>query len=109
MSQGTGLREWLIQRVTALFLGFYILFFVGFLIAHPHLNYTDWQRLFMTFPMQIATILALVATVAHAWIGLKSVLTDYVKCTVGRYFLQALILLALSSYVVWGIMILWGE
>jgi succinate dehydrogenase / fumarate reductase, membrane anchor subunit len=109
MSQGTGLRDWLIQRFTAVFLGVYLVFFLVFLVKHPDLNYNDWRGLFSRFGVQIATIMALVSIGMHAWIGLYTVLTDYVKRVSWRYFLQALILLALFSYGVWGIMILWGE
>ncbi|MGD9592998.1 MAG: succinate dehydrogenase, hydrophobic membrane anchor protein [Candidatus Berkiella sp.] len=45
----------------------------------------------------------------HAWIGLWTVLTDYVKPLLIRYVFQAIILLALFVYVVWGIFILWGN
>ena len=109
MSQGTGLRDWLIQRFTAVFLGVYTLFILIFLLRHPHLNYNDWQSLFSRYSMQIASIVALLAIGLHAWIGLWTVLTDYVKSVSWRYCLQAAILLALFSYVLWGIMILWGE
>lgn len=109
MSQGTGLRDWLIQRVTAIFLGGYSLFLLIFLFQHPDLHYNDWRSLFSSLWMQVASILALFSIGLHAWIGLWTVLTDYVKSTLWRYVLQTAILCALSGYVVWGIMILWGE
>ena len=109
MSQGMGLRDWLIQRFTAIFLGFYSVYLLVFLFQHPDLNYNDWRALFSSYWMQIASLFALVSIGLHAWIGLWTVLTDYVKSTFWRYVLQAAILFALFGYVVWGIMILWGE
>lgn len=109
MSQGTGLRDWLMQRFTAVVLGAYTLFLFAFVFRHPDFNYNDWRALFSTFTMQISTILALVCIGIHAWIGMWTVLTDYVKPIAVRYPLQAIILITLFGYVFFGIMILWGD
>lgn len=105
---GTGLRDWLIQRFTAIFLGLYVVGLMGYIWVHPQLEYTQWQELFSLPFMQIATLFALLCTALHAWIGLWTVLTDYVKILSIRYLLQFLILFALFWYVIWGIWILWG-
>lgn len=109
MSQGTGLRDWLIQRFTAVFLGAYFLFLIYFVFCHSPLYYDAWRGLFSNYLMQIATVTAIAAVGWHAWIGLRTVLTDYVKCSALRQLLQGVILLALAGYGVWGIMILWGQ
>jgi succinate dehydrogenase / fumarate reductase membrane anchor subunit len=59
--------------------------------------------------VQLSTLFALFSLALHAWVGLWTVLTDYVKPLILRYLLQAIILLALFVYVVWGIFILWGN
>lgn len=109
MSQGTGLRGWLLQRFTAIFLSVYSVFLLIFLFQHPDLNYNDWRGLFSSYWMQIASLIALISMGFHAWIGLWTILTDYVKSVFWRYVLQATILIALLSYVIWGVMILWRE
>lgn len=105
---GTGLRDWLIQRYTAVYLVLFTIFLFVFFIRHPDLAFDDWQGLFSHFSMQIGTLFALICIVFHAWIGLWTILTDYIKPVFLRYFLQGIILLALFGYVVWGILILWG-
>lgn len=109
MAARSGLRDWLIQRFTAVFLAAYTIFLFVFIIKHPHFEYADWQALFSYRAMQLSTLFALISMAAHAWIGLWTVLTDYVKSILVRYLLQAVILLALFVYVIWGIFILWGN
>lgn len=104
---GTGSRDWLIQRFSAVFLAIYTLFLMVFLVVHPQITYDVWIQLFSATWMQIATLFALLCLVLHAWIGLWTVLTDYVKPLFLRYALQGIILFALFSYGIWGVMILW--
>ena len=66
--------------------------------------------------MRIFSLLALLALAAHAWVGLWTVLTDYVterqmgaKAAVIRLFLQTGMAICIFVYVVWGIQILWGN
>lgn len=105
---GNGLRDWLIQRFSAVFLAAYTLFLVFFVLTHPELTHEQWQWLFSNMVMQVSTVIALIMVALHAWVGLWTVLTDYVKPIFLRYFLQGLILLILLGYVIWGILILWG-
>ncbi len=109
MSSANGSRDWLIQRFTAIFLAAYTLFLFFFLIQHPSIQYSDWQMLFSSRLMQLSTLFALISIAFHAWIGIWTVLTDYVKPLFLRYLLQAAVILVLFFYVVWGIFILWGN
>jgi succinate dehydrogenase / fumarate reductase membrane anchor subunit len=105
---GNGLRDWLIQRVTSVILGVYILFLIGFFIKHPHIDYFVWQNLFANTSMRIFTIFALLSLSLHAWVGMWTVVTDYLKWTWLRFIFQMAVILALIAYVVWGINILWS-
>lgn len=104
----SGLYDWLIQRVTAVYLALYTLFILGYLLTHPHLDYVTWHTLFQCFLTKLATFTALVSLVLHAWVGLWQVSTDYIKITGLRVMLQlGLGLVSLVTFV-WGIDILWG-
>lgn len=107
MLGSSGLSNWRIQRLTAIFLGLYVIFLTVFLLRHTPLAFEQWSGLFMHPWMQISTLFALVCVALHAWVGLEIVLTDYVKPFLLRYVLLGVILLALFSYVIWGVMILW--
>ncbi len=103
-----GLRDWLVQRATAVILAIYSIFIIDYLIVHPHLVYADWQQLFAHTWMKVATLLALLSVLLHALIGLWTVLTDYVKPAKLRMFILILVILTLMSCLLWGIIILWS-
>lgn len=103
-----GMRDWLIQRITAVILGMYVLFLVVYLFCHSPLTYADWHALFTSTSMRIFSFLALLSMVYHTWIGLWTVFTDYIKCYCLRLLLQVAVVIALLSYLVWGVSILWG-
>ena len=104
-----GLQDWLIQRVSAVFLACYTFFLCGFFLLHPHLTYAAWYDLFHHQSMKIVTIIAMLALFFHAWIGIWTVTTDYIKLTALRLFVQVSVLLLLIAQLIWGVMILWGQ
>lgn len=106
---GNGLKDWLIQRVTAVYFAVYSIFIIGFLLLHPGLDFAQWHALFSNIVVQIATIIALLALSLHAWVGIWTVTTDYMKCTVLRVSVQMIVVLWLLSQFIWGLMILWGR
>jgi len=106
---GNGLKDWLIQRITAVYLAIYSgLFLVVWLKSNPW-NYETWTGLFQTPWFQITTALALFALLFHAWIGLWTVTTDYIKSTALRLTLQGLVLFVLLSQLIAGFMMIWGQ
>ncbi|KDE39187.1 MAG: succinate dehydrogenase, hydrophobic membrane anchor protein [Nitrincola lacisaponensis] len=104
----SGLYDWMMQRVTAVVLMAYTLFMIGYLLFSSDLSYAQWTGLFQNTAMRIFTLLAILSLVAHAWIGLWSVSTDYIKQTGIRFVFQSVCGLLAFVYVVWGIQILWG-
>lgn len=105
---GNGLRDWLVQRVTAVILAVYFIFLGIYFIQHQGLNYSDWHNLFSHNGMKVATLLALGSLVLHAWVGMWTVLTDYVKWFKTRLFLQISVILILLGYFTYGIITLWS-
>ncbi len=104
----SGLYDWMIQRVTAIVLALYTLFIVGYLVINPDLTYTQWNALFEQTWVRIFSLMALLSFGAHAWIGLWTISTDYIKAMFFRFVFQALSGLVMFVYVVWGVQILWG-
>lgn len=104
----SGLSDWLLQRVSAVILALYTLFIVGYLLFNPGLDYAAWSGLFSQTWMRIFSLLAFVALAAHAWVGLWTVTTDYLKSTGVRVAVQLIIILAIFVFLVWGITVLWG-
>ena len=111
----SGLYDWLVQRVSAVVMTAYTLLLVGFILLTPDLGYEQWQGLFNHLWMRIFSFITLVSLVAHSWIGLWSVLTDYLttrllgtRGTVLRVLAQMVLGVVTVAYFVWGIEILWG-
>ena len=105
---GNGLRDWLIQRVSAVVLGAYVIFLLAFIVGHPVINYEQWRSLFANPFMKISSVIMLLCLILHAWVGIWTVTTDYLKNTAIRLSVQMLVLLTLLASFVWGIAIFWG-
>lgn len=106
---GNGLKDWLIQRITAVYFALYCIFVFAFLLAHPHLDFAVWHNLLTNDLFRIATTLSLLTLSLHAWIGIWTVTTDYMKCTVLRVSIQMLVVFWLLGQFTWGLMIVWGQ
>ena len=103
-----GLRDWLVQRITAVMIAAYTLFMAGYLVLHPNLDYNVWTGLFSNQVMRSFSLLFLLAVFAHAWIGVRDVVMDYVKSAGIRLAIYVVVILALLLYVIWSVQILWG-
>jgi len=104
----SGLYDWMMQRVTAVILASYTIFILGYLVINPDLTYAQWNEFFGTTHIRIYSLLALLSIGAHAWVGLWTISTDYIKPTLIRFVFQAICALTMFVYVVWGVQILWG-
>ena len=105
---GNGLKDWLIQRVTAIYFAIYTVFLFAFLLMHPQLQYSEWAALFNCWIFQIASVCALLMLSLHAWIGIWTVTTDYLSNTAIRVIVQMLVFFLLLAQFIWGLMIVWG-
>ncbi|MEQ8408377.1 MAG: succinate dehydrogenase, hydrophobic membrane anchor protein [Gammaproteobacteria bacterium] len=111
----SGLTDWLVQRLSAVVLGAYMLCILGSFVVHPDMDYEQWRALFAADSMRIFSLLSLAALCAHAWIGMWTVGTDYLTslqfgkgATSIRLAYQAICILLIAVYLIWGIRIFWG-
>ena len=104
----SGLMDWLAQRVSAVVLGSYAIAILGYLLFSSDLDYQQWQGLFGQFWFKIYTLSALLALVAHIWVGMWTVATDYVKNAWSRFIVLAIIALTNFTYFVVGFSAVWG-
>lgn len=103
-----GLRDWLIQRVSAVVMAVYSLTLAGYLLLQPRLDYDVWTGLFSSQWMRMFTLLFLLNLYYHAWIGVRDIVMDYVKPAGVRLVIHILVTLAALFYVIWSVQILWG-
>lgn len=104
---GSGSRDWVMQRISAAVLAVYTVVLVGFFLFNQ-VDYQAWHGFMMSLPMKLFSLVAILSLVAHAWVGMWTVLTDYVKSSGVRFVLQSLIIVAILVYLFWGVMIFWG-
>ena len=103
-----GLTEWLVQRVTALLIGAYTIFILIYLLDNQPMYFAQWHKLFHLTIMKIFTFMVLVSVMWHAWVGLWTGFTDYVKNTAVRLTLESVVVMLLVAYLSWGFEILWA-
>ena len=96
-----GLRAWIVQRFSALVvLGCLLAFAVRLLVAPPA-SFDDWRAMFAAPAMQLAVLFFFIAAAAHAWVGTRDVLIDYVKPLPLRLTAFALLAIVLLATLVW--------
>ncbi|WP_312456453.1 succinate dehydrogenase membrane anchor subunit [Pseudescherichia sp.] len=103
-----GVHDFILVRATAIVLTLYIIYMVGFFAITGDVTYEAWTGFFSSAFTKVFTLLALVSTLIHTWIGMWQVFTDYVKSTALRLGLQLLIVVALLVYVIYGFVVVWG-
>ncbi|WP_372843287.1 succinate dehydrogenase, hydrophobic membrane anchor protein [Psychrobacter sp.] len=113
---GSGSRDWIIQRISAVVLAVYSVVLLGFFLTHGDVTYAEWSSFMTSLPMRLFSLVAVLALAGHAWIGMWTVFTDYI--TTGklgasaaglRLVLQTLMIIAVLVFLFWGIMIFWGN
>lgn len=111
----SGLSDFIVQRISAVVLTLYTLCIVGFVAVTPDLDYASWRDFLGRFPMQVFSTMAILALVGHAWVGMWTVGTDYIRphyfggiATPARFVYQSACVVALFVYVAWALQILWS-
>ncbi|MCW8932442.1 MAG: succinate dehydrogenase, hydrophobic membrane anchor protein [Gammaproteobacteria bacterium] len=84
--QAKGLQAWFLQRVSAVFMACYIIFFIWLFLSTDQVTYPIWLNWFSQPLMNIATGLFLIQLVIHAWIGMRDVILDYIPNDALRLF-----------------------
>lgn len=104
----SGVNDFILLRASAIVLALYTLFLIGFFVATPDVTFEIWQGFFGNICTKIFTILALIALLIHAWIGVWQVLSDYIKPALLRGGLQFFFSVLLLVYFATGLLTVWG-
>lgn len=103
-----GVKDFLVQRVSALILAIYTIVLIAIMCTKSPMTYGAWAAMFHNPCMQFVTLLAVIALIAHAWVGIWTILGDYIHCAWARSVLMLIFVIAFLGYIVWMIEILWG-
>ena len=100
----SGLSAWLVQRLSAVYMGLFIFAMGVLLLCSDNLDYERWRTLFSQPLPGVATTMFFLALLFHAWVGIRDVILDYAGQTpVLRLLLLSLLgawLIALGIWVV---------
>lgn len=106
MSRHPGLRPWLLQRVSAVYLGVYTVYLFWHFARHTPSDFAAWQSWVASPTVNVSAVLFFLALLLHVWVGLRDVLMDYVRSAATRLIANALLLLTLAACGLWALRIL---
>lgn len=96
-----GLRAWLLQRVTAVYLAAFTIAAAVWAVTSGPMEFAEW-RAFMGRPaVSIAVLLFFAALLGHAWVGARDIVIDYLRPAALRLLVLALLALALVAMALW--------
>lgn len=78
-SARSGLGEWLVQRLSAVYMAGFALYFVLRFGIAPARDHAAWIEWFGSGAVRISVGLFFLSAFVHAWIGLRSVCLDYLR------------------------------
>ncbi len=109
-----GLFDFLVQRVSAVILGLFALCVGGWFAVNPGAGHAELSAYLGTPVMMVFASLAVASLMAHTWIGMWTVGTDYLRphyfgsaATGVRAAYQAAVALVLLAYGAWAISVIW--
>lgn len=104
-----GLSEWLVQRVSALYLAGFVLWLTLHLLTAPPTDYVTWKAWFGQGGVRLAFALAYASVLVHTWVGVRSVLLDYLKPAWLRLLVQLTLGMVLLTLALWATQIILSE
>ncbi len=103
-----GLRDWLVQRVTAVLMAlFTVIVLAQVVFTSGPVGYDQWARIFASQWMKVLTFSVVIALIYHVWVGIRDVFMDYVKPVGIRLPLQIVSIVWLVGCAGWTIQALW--
>lgn len=99
--QASGLKAWVIQRVTAVYIALYVLYMVLFFSFSPPAGVESWRLALASPVSSMAALLFFAALLMHAWIGIRDVLIDYVHALPARVVLLSIFAIGLVGTGLW--------
>ena len=100
-----GVRTWLLQRLTAIYIAVYSLLLITWIVINVPVNYASWYALFSHPLMIITTVIFYLSILIHAWVGVRDIMVAYVKPSSVRFILLTALALFLIIMTIWLLII----
>lgn len=106
-SSHSGTVEWLLQRLTALYLALFLAFLGVRLVWTQPADYAHWRAFWSGPAIRVATLVFTLSLLEHVWVGLRSVFRDYIHPPAGRLMVELAVAGALVAQALWAFRVLW--
>lgn len=103
--QAQGMRAWLLQRLTAVYIAVYSLSLIVWIVINYPVNFETWHSFFSQPIILITTIIFYLSLFVHAWVGVRDILVDYVKPSSVRFVFLTALALFLTVMTTWLLLI----
>ena len=109
-----GLFDFVVQRVSAVILGLFALCVGGWFAVNPGAGHVELAGYLGTPVMMVFASLAVASLIAHTWIGMWTIGTDYLRphyfgrvATGVRLTCLVAVGLVLLAYGAWAVAVIW--
>ena len=76
--RASGLRAWIFQRLSAMYLAIAFIYMIGWFLISPPANHAEWLA-WVSNPLNgVGLLLLIAALLLHAWVGFRDILIDYI-------------------------------
>jgi succinate dehydrogenase / fumarate reductase membrane anchor subunit len=100
--------EWLLQRVSSLYMAGFVVYIVVYFSIVPIHDFVAWKAWFASGFVRMAWALFFLSLLVHAWIGLRSIYMDYLHPLWLRLSISLLTAFGLVALGLWSAQILLG-
>jgi len=101
-----GLRDWLLQRLSAVYLGVFLVYLMVHFYLQPQQSYQEWHDWLTAPVMSVASAAFILAILVHGWVGMRDVVLDYIHNLGLRIIVLSLIGLGLIGCGLWAMQVL---
>ena len=112
----SGIADFVLQRLTAMYLTIYTFIILGFFLTAGSLDHETFLAFFGSLSVKVLSSFALLAILCHAWVGIWTIMTDYMRpnhfgveraLDFLRPYVLVFFIAAMIAYLVWGLTLIW--
>ncbi len=108
IARSHGLKAWLIQRLSAVYMATYLIIVFVWLAAAPPQDYPHWKDFIAAPAMSVASLLFFGMLLLHAWVGMRDIVMDYVHPYAQRLAILVLVAGGLVAMAAWALQVIAG-
>jgi len=101
-----GLRIWLIQRLSAVYMLLFVVCFGIYFAVNTPASFLEWRAMMANSFVAITATLFFLSLLTHAWIGMRDVIMDYLHVDSLRLALLTVVGFSLLGAAIWIMKIL---